>query len=89
MTDQIAALETDQNLDFDEAFEQTKISWEKDLKMRISLFSCKFRKITRLQNSIMMRNQLRIQKKVMIIMSAIFLRLYSQRFIFRQFQVYF
>lgn len=85
MTDQIAALETDQNLDFDEAFEQTKISWEKDLKMRISLFSCKFRKITRLQNSIMMRNQLRIQKKVMIIMSAIFLRLYSQRFIFRQF----
>ncbi|CAM3635141.1 hypothetical protein ELOC111193_14440 [Elizabethkingia occulta] len=72
MTDQIAALETDQNLDFDEAFEQTKISWEKDLKMRISLFSCKFRKITRLQNSIMMRNQLRIQKKVMIIMSAIF-----------------
>ncbi|PUB33413.1 hypothetical protein C8J95_1034 [Elizabethkingia sp. YR214] len=72
MEDQIAVLESEQNLDFDEAFEQTKISWEKDLKMGFSLFSYKFRKITRLQNSIMMRNQLRIQKEVMLIMLAIF-----------------
>ncbi|AJW63824.1 hypothetical protein VO54_02359 [Elizabethkingia miricola] len=72
MEDQITALETEQNLDFEEAFEQTKTSWEKDLKMRFSFFSYKFRKITRLQNSIMMSNQLRIQKKVMLIMLAIF-----------------
>ncbi|CAI9682823.1 hypothetical protein [Elizabethkingia anophelis] len=72
MEDQIAALETEQNLTFDDAFEQTKISWEKDLKMGFSLFSYKFRKITRLQNSIMMRNQLKIQKKAVLIMLAIF-----------------
>ncbi|MDV2448387.1 hypothetical protein CMU93_12840 [Elizabethkingia anophelis] len=72
MEDQIAALETEQNLTFDDAFEQTKISWEKDLKMGFSLFSYKFRKITRLQNSIMMRNQFRIQKKSILIMLVIF-----------------
>ncbi|MCT3899300.1 hypothetical protein [Elizabethkingia anophelis] len=72
MEDQIAALETEQNLNFDDAFEQTKISWEKDLKMGFSLFSYKFRKITRLQNSIMMRNQFRIQKKSILIMLVIF-----------------
>ncbi|KUY25461.1 hypothetical protein [Elizabethkingia ursingii] len=72
MEDQIAALESEQNLDFDEAFGQTKTSWEKDLKMRFSLFSYKFRKITRLQNSIMMRNQLRIQKKSILIMLGVF-----------------
>ncbi|MEN5131033.1 hypothetical protein [Elizabethkingia anophelis] len=72
MEDQIAALETEQNLTFDDAFEQTKISWEQDLKMGFSLFSYKFRKITRLQNSIMMRNQFRIQKKSILIMLVIF-----------------
>ncbi|OBS13807.1 hypothetical protein ATE49_00135 [Elizabethkingia miricola] len=72
MADQVAALETEQNITFDNAFEQTKASWGKDLEMRFSFFSYKFRKITRLQNSIMMRNQLRIQKKSLLIMLAIF-----------------
>lgn len=72
MADQIAALETEQNITFDDAFEQTKTSWGKDLEMRFSFFSYKFRKITRLQNSIMVRNQLKIQKKAVLIMLAIF-----------------
>lgn len=38
MEDQIAALETEQNLTFDDAFEQSKISWEKDLKMDLASF---------------------------------------------------
>ncbi|MDE5439423.1 hypothetical protein KRE40_15145 [Elizabethkingia meningoseptica] len=73
MSDQVSALKSEKGLSFDEAFEQTKISWEQDLKMGFSFFSYKFRKITRLQHKITMQQQFRIQKKSILIMFAIFL----------------
>ncbi|AQX11587.1 hypothetical protein BAX94_08205 [Elizabethkingia meningoseptica] len=73
MSDQISALESEKSLSFDEAFEQIKISWEQDLKMRFSFFSNRFSKITRLQNKMMMQNQFRILRKSLILIFTIFL----------------
>ncbi|MHA7609219.1 hypothetical protein ACV0BM_010240 [Elizabethkingia meningoseptica] len=73
MSDQVSALKSEKGLSFDEAFEQTKISWEQDLKMGFSFFSYKFRKITHLQNKMMMQQQFRIQKKSFAVMMAIIL----------------